>query len=206
MKEQLELSEIRQLYADNPNDIETCRRIAAMPHVPFKVLNGMAESDNVEIQALAAAHGELDPKYLQKLSKHGNELVRCAVASNKALGPATTMNLTKDPSPFVRITLARNPKIPLPAQIALSEDHVPFVRAELLNRKNLDEEIQYALCCDVDLTIHVKALLYPKLDLRWLKHWAENGTKLSMIAIAKRKNLPEEIAAILKARGVATGK
>ena len=201
MPEQLEPSEIRQLYIDNPDDVATCRRLAEMPHLPFKVLDGMASSQNIDILVLAAGHPELRGATLQKLSRHPNVQVRCAVAGNRCLGPVTFMAMCRDPSAEVRMCLAKNPKLPLQAQVTLSDDAIPFVRTELLNRRNLDEEIQHALCSDRDLTVHVKALLYPKLTHACMKYWAENGTKLSLMALAKRKSLPEDIETIIRERG-----
>ena len=108
----MEPGEIRRIFAESPDDIEVCRRIAENSHVPFKVLADMADSTNPEIAILAASHPETSVSSLQKLLQHQEIAVRCAVATNRQLTQQIAMALTKDPAPQVRLALAKNPKSP----------------------------------------------------------------------------------------------
>lgn len=184
-------------FADQNSSLQVRIFLAAQANTPGRILDHLMNSDEAEVLRVLAANDRLTYGQLQRLAKHADVQVRAALAGNKAANGPIAVALCADPALEVRLALASNPAISPRIQAMLSSDECSLVRAELLRLSRLDEEVQFALCDDWDLLIHIKTLLSPRLSSTCLKNWAASGELVSQLAIAARRNLPEDIWAIL---------
>jgi hypothetical protein len=187
---------LREL-ADKNDSLQVRIFLAGQANVPGRILDQLLSGGELEVLRVLAANDRLLYAQLQRLAKHADVQVRVSLAGNKAVNGPIALTLCADPELEVRMALAANPVISPRIQAMLSSDECSLVRAELLRLSRLDEEIQFALCDDWDLLIHIKTLLSPRLSLACLKTWAASGELVSQLAIASRRNLPEEILLVL---------
>ncbi|MBP5300013.1 MAG: hypothetical protein J6Y80_01285 [Victivallales bacterium] len=159
--------------------------LASMPHTPSRVLEQLAQLDDLEVALKLANNPALHPK----LAVHPNPAVRRLIAAHRRLVPGIAQQLAKDSDAFVREELAKNSLIPTNIQRTLLADPVPFVRLALLENRHLDSEFMDGLSDDLNPTVHACALLTPRLSPLCMKSWSEFDEELGQLALSRRTDL-----------------